>query len=102
MIVGYMLVGFACGEHVTGMLLPETIDAKRPFSVASIVSNITLAFIAFSAGSELYLPKLGRQRLREIGVQILLMGVLMLAIGTPIILASESLLNGTLAASRPA
>jgi len=85
MIVGYMAVGFCCGKYVTGMLSPETLDASNPLSVVALVTNLTLSFIAFSAGSELHIPSLGAEKLKEIGVQILLTGFFMVGLGTPVI-----------------
>jgi len=71
-------------------------NTKVDFSVASMVSNVTLAFIAFCAGSELYIPGLGRKQLWAIMVQIFSMGFLMVVIGTPIIFAMEPLMPASL------
>uniref|UniRef100_A0A7S0AUC6 Cation/H+ exchanger transmembrane domain-containing protein n=1 Tax=Pyrodinium bahamense TaxID=73915 RepID=A0A7S0AUC6_9DINO len=85
MIVGYMMVGFCCSKYVTGMLSPETLSPTNPLSVFSVVTNLTLAFIAFSAGSELHIPSLGNQKLYEICVQIAMTGFFMVIGGMPII-----------------
>lgn len=96
MIVGYMVVGFCCGKYVTGMLAPETLDATNPLSVVALVNNLTLSFIAFSAGSELHVPSLGAAKLKEIGAQILTTGFFMVAAGTPIIALLRWLLPASL------
>mmetsp|Transcript_33525 Transcript_33525/g.77938 ORF Transcript_33525/g.77938 Transcript_33525/m.77938 type:complete len:570 (-) Transcript_33525:97-1806(-) len=85
MIVGYMVVGFCSGKYVTEMLHAETLSPASPFSVVALVNNITLSFIAFSAGSELHVPSMGAATLKEITVQILLTGFFMLFAGTPVI-----------------
>jgi len=103
MIVGYMTVGFASGPHVTGMLSPsDTVNTQNPFSIATVISNTTLAFIAFSAGAELRIPSLGRRQMREIMAQILFMAFFMLVVGTPIIFISEGLMPSTLFEAEPA
>eukprot|EP00931_Biecheleriopsis_adriatica_P044068 TRINITY_DN25180_c0_g1_i3.p1 TRINITY_DN25180_c0_g1~~TRINITY_DN25180_c0_g1_i3.p1 ORF type:complete len:557 (-),score=74.37 TRINITY_DN25180_c0_g1_i3:58-1728(-) len=96
MIVGYMLVGFACGKYMTGMMNPETVNTTNQFSIATVVSNVTLAFIAFSAGSELHVPSLGPKKLKQIAIQILMMGLFMLLAGTPLIFMLEWLLPDSL------
>mmetsp|Transcript_24772 Transcript_24772/g.73906 ORF Transcript_24772/g.73906 Transcript_24772/m.73906 type:complete len:545 (-) Transcript_24772:72-1706(-) len=85
MIVGYMAVGFSCGKYITGMLLPETLNPGNPLSVVSLVTNLTLSFIAFSAGSELHIPSLGAAKLKEIMMQILATGFFMVGLATPVI-----------------
>mmetsp|Transcript_122417 Transcript_122417/g.305578 ORF Transcript_122417/g.305578 Transcript_122417/m.305578 type:complete len:513 (-) Transcript_122417:142-1680(-) len=87
MIIGYMLVGVVCGKYVTGMLNPSTLNTADPYSVASIVTNMTVAFISLSAGCELHLPSLGMQKLRQIGFQIAFMVALMLGCGTAVLAA---------------
>lgn len=86
MIVGYMAVGFCCGKYVTGMLSPETLNPANPLSVVALVNNLTLSFIAFSAGSELHIPSLGMAKLKEILVQIFMTGFFMVVLGTPLIM----------------
>merc|ERR1719210_1404424 len=52
------------------MLDEEVLNVTNPFSMASIVSNTTLAFIAFSAGSEMHIPSLGKSQLKAIRDQV--------------------------------
>lgn len=51
-ITGYMIIGCLCGPYVLQMV--TTPQVKQ----LGYVTQIALAFIAFSAGSELYLPEL--------------------------------------------
>merc|ERR1719210_2601412 len=51
------------------MLDAEVLNVVNPFSMASIVSNTTLAFIAFSAGSEMYIPSIGKAQRKAIFYQ---------------------------------
>ena len=52
LITGYMIIGCLCGPYVLNMVtLEQTPDL-------AYVTQIALSFIAFSAGSELYLPEL--------------------------------------------
>jgi hypothetical protein len=99
MIVGYMTVGFLAGPNVTGMLSPEdTVSTKTPYSIAVLVSNTTLAFIAFSAGAELHIPSLvkttpgGGNKLLDIITQIFFMAFFMLGIGTPLVFLCQALM----------
>eukprot|EP00930_Biecheleria_cincta_P095576 TRINITY_DN87525_c0_g1_i1.p1 TRINITY_DN87525_c0_g1~~TRINITY_DN87525_c0_g1_i1.p1 ORF type:complete len:569 (+),score=87.64 TRINITY_DN87525_c0_g1_i1:62-1768(+) len=85
MLVGYMLVGVTCGSYMTGMLSPDTIDDSE-FSVASLVENATIAFIAMSAGSEINLRRLGLENLQKIGTQIAMISLLMFSVGTSLFL----------------
>jgi Kef-type K+ transport system membrane component KefB len=52
LITGYLVVGALAGPFVTGILTP--VDIPR----LGYVTQFALAFIAFSAGAELYLPEL--------------------------------------------
>lgn len=94
MMVGYMFIGFVCSKHVTGMLYPETLHGD--FSVASVVSHLSLAFIAMSAGAELDFFALDDQRVRQILAQIVFMGVLMVFVGTPVIYAMSGVMPESL------
>ncbi|MFQ5578562.1 MAG: cation:proton antiporter, partial [Anaerolineae bacterium] len=60
-ITGYLFTGLVAGPFVLG-LIPEEAPHHLLF-----VDEFSLAFIAFAAGSELYLPEL-RGRLRSIGL----------------------------------
>jgi len=59
-ITGYLFAGLLCGPFVLG-LIPKGATEQLLF-----VDEISLAFIAFAAGNELYLPEL-RGRLQSIG-----------------------------------
>jgi Kef-type K+ transport system membrane component KefB len=59
LITGYMIVGCLCGPYILGLV------SKPQIPDLSYVTQTALAFIAFSAGSELYLPEL-RSLLRTI------------------------------------
>jgi len=83
MLVGYMLVGVTCGSYMTGMLSPSTLDESE-FSVASLVENATIAFIAMSAGSEINLRRLGLENLQKIGTQIVMMSLFMFSLATAV------------------
>jgi Trk K+ transport system NAD-binding subunit/Kef-type K+ transport system membrane component KefB len=60
-ISGYLFTGLMVGPFVLGFASVEEIESLR------FIDEIALAFIAFAAGSELYLPEL-RGRLRSIGL----------------------------------
>lgn len=60
LISGYLLAGLLAGPFVLGLMPEASIPALR------FLDEISLAFIAFAAGSELYLKDL-RSRLRSIG-----------------------------------
>lgn len=60
-ISGYLFTGLLAGPFILGFASSEGIEALR------FVDEISLAFIAFAAGSELYLPEI-RGRLRSIGL----------------------------------
>jgi hypothetical protein len=99
MIIGYMVVGVVCGKYVTGMLKPETLDTNDPYSVASIVTSMTLAFISLSAGCELHIPSLGKQKLCQIGAQIASMAALTLCGGMLVFAAVVSYGTGIVPAT---
>lgn len=94
MMVGYMAIGFVCSDYVTGMLYPETLHGD--YSVACVVSNLSLAFIAMSAGAELDFFALDGDRIKQILYQIVFMGVLMVVMGTPAIYAMRSVMPESL------
>ena len=52
LITGYLVVGAVCGPFVLNVI--ESSDLKD----LGFVTKFALAFIAFSAGAELYLPEL--------------------------------------------
>lgn len=60
LISGYLLAGMLAGPYLLG-LIPEGVPERLRF-----LDEVSLAFIAFAAGSELYLREL-RGRLRSIG-----------------------------------
>jgi Kef-type K+ transport system membrane component KefB/Trk K+ transport system NAD-binding subunit len=59
LITGYLFTGLLVGPFVLGFASQESLNQLR------FIDEISLAFIAFAAGSELYLPEL-RGRLRSI------------------------------------
>ena len=61
LITGYLFTGLLVGPFVLGFASEESLEQLR------FVDEISLAFIAFAAGRELYLPEL-RGRLRSIGL----------------------------------
>lgn len=60
-ISGYLFAGLMAGPFVLGFFTSSEIEALR------FIDEIALAYIAFAAGSELYLPEI-RGRLRGIGL----------------------------------
>ena len=52
LITGYLAVGALCGPFALGLLSAAALPALGP------TTQFALAFIAFSAGAELYLPEL--------------------------------------------
>lgn len=60
-ISGYLFTGLLAGPFVLGFASKEVVESLR------FVDEVSLAFIAFAAGSELYLPEI-RGRLRSIGL----------------------------------
>ncbi|MBK7895975.1 MAG: cation:proton antiporter [Candidatus Promineifilaceae bacterium] len=60
-ISGYLFTGLLAGPFVLDFASAEVIESLR------FIDEISLAFIAFAAGSELYLPEI-RGRLRSIGL----------------------------------
>ncbi|WP_420642131.1 monovalent cation:proton antiporter family protein [Candidatus Leptofilum sp.] len=60
-ISGYLFTGLIAGPFVLGFASNEVVESLR------FIDEVSLAFIAFAAGSELYLPEI-RGRLRSIGL----------------------------------
>ena len=60
-ISGYLFTGVLAGPFVLGLM------SKEAVANLTFIDDISLAFIAFAAGSELYLPEL-RGRFRSIGL----------------------------------
>ncbi|HMQ54623.1 MAG TPA: cation:proton antiporter [Anaerolineae bacterium] len=60
-ISGYLVTGLLAGPFMLGLISQETVEGVR------FIDELSLAFIAFAAGSELYLPEL-RGRFRGIGL----------------------------------
>ncbi|WP_420631125.1 cation:proton antiporter [Candidatus Leptofilum sp.] len=60
-ISGYLFTGLLAGPFVLGFASSKVVESLR------FIDEISLAFIAFAAGSELYLPEI-RGRLRSIGL----------------------------------
>lgn len=60
-ISGYLFTGLMAGPFVLGFASSEVIESLR------FIDEVSLAFIAFAAGSELYLPEI-RGRLKSIGL----------------------------------
>jgi Kef-type K+ transport system membrane component KefB len=52
LITGYLVIGSIAGPYVLGLIKTSDIDPL------SYVTQFALAFIAFSAGAELYLPEI--------------------------------------------
>lgn len=61
LITGYLFTGLLVGPFVLGFASEESLEQLH------FIDEISLAFIAFAAGRELYLPEL-RGRLRSIGL----------------------------------
>lgn len=61
LITGYLFTGLLVGPFVLGFASEESLEQLR------FIDEISLAFIAFAAGRELYLPEL-RGRFRSIGL----------------------------------
>lgn len=61
LITGYLFTGLLVGPFVLGFASEESLEQLR------FIDEISLAFIAFAAGRELYLPEL-RGRLQSIGL----------------------------------
>ncbi|MCB0212706.1 MAG: cation:proton antiporter [Anaerolineae bacterium] len=59
-ITGYLFTGLLTGPFILNIISEEAVESLR------FVDEVSLAFIAFAAGSELYLPEL-RGRLKSIG-----------------------------------
>ena len=59
LITGFIIVGIICGPFILGLI------EKQQLSNLQFINEIALAFIAFSAGAELYLKEL-RSRLKSI------------------------------------
>jgi len=59
LITGFLITGMIAGPYVLGLIPAETAESLR------FIDEIALAFIAFAAGSELYLKEL-RSRFRSI------------------------------------
>ncbi|MBT3750024.1 MAG: potassium transporter TrkA [Bacteroidetes bacterium] len=59
LITGFLVTGIVCGPHVLNLIETEALE-KLGF-----INDISLAFIAFAAGSELYLKDI-RSRIRSI------------------------------------
>ena len=78
LITGYLFTGLLVGPFVLGFASEESLEQLR------FIDEISLAFIAFAAGRELYLPEL-RGRLRSInlvsaGLIVATMGILTTAV----------------------
>ena len=63
LVTGFLIVGILAGPHVAG-LLPKTAIHDLNF-----INSIALAFIAYAAGSELYLKDM-RSRFKSIARRI--------------------------------
>eukprot|EP00930_Biecheleria_cincta_P015620 TRINITY_DN12965_c0_g1_i2.p1 TRINITY_DN12965_c0_g1~~TRINITY_DN12965_c0_g1_i2.p1 ORF type:complete len:446 (-),score=52.13 TRINITY_DN12965_c0_g1_i2:33-1370(-) len=85
MIVGYILCGVICGPYVTDILYPEVINTSATFSMSNVVSNSSLAFIGFCAGSELHFPTLGWGKFKIICRIIATVGLFVVVCGMPIV-----------------
>lgn len=59
LITGFLITGVICGPHILNLIEKEAIESL------DFVNDIALAFIAFAAGSELYLKDI-RSRVRSI------------------------------------
>jgi NhaP-type Na+/H+ or K+/H+ antiporter len=68
MLTGYLLTGFLFGPHVIGALNPHlTPFTGRALADLSLIDNLALGLIAFTAGGELKVASL-RPQLRTIGL----------------------------------
>lgn len=85
MIVGYILCGVICGPYVTNMLYWEVINTSATFSMCNVVSNTSLAFIGFCAGSELHFPTLGWDKFKIICRIIATVGFFVIVCGIPFV-----------------
>lgn len=59
-ITGYLVTGLIAGKFVLGFMPPEAVSQLH------FIDNISLAFIAFAAGNELFVPEL-KGRFKSIG-----------------------------------
>ena len=59
LITGFLVTGIVCGPHVLNLIEVEALN-KLGF-----INDISLAFIAFAAGGELYLKEI-RSRIKSI------------------------------------
>lgn len=75
LITGFLLAGIFCGPHVLNLIEEEAI------SNLGFVNDISLAFIAFAAGAELYLKEI-RTRARSIAWNIFGQLIVTFFIGT--------------------
>ena len=59
LITGFLVTGIICGPHVLGLIKQEALPNLN------FINDLSLAFIAFAAGSELYLKEI-RSRIKSI------------------------------------
>ena len=59
LITGFLLTGIICGPQALGLITEEAVEHL------DFINDLSLAFIAFAAGAELYLKEL-RSRLKSI------------------------------------
>ena len=77
-ISGYLVAGVIAGPFVLGIFTEENLEQLR------FLEEVSLAFIAFAAGSELYLPEL-RGKLRTIGWITTALVITTLIVGTSVV-----------------
>ncbi len=75
LISGYLIAGMIAGPYVLNMINKESVEALR------FIDEISLGFIAFAAGAELYLKEL-RSRIKSIAITSLSFVTVIPAIGT--------------------
>ena len=86
LVTGYLFAGSLCG-YVLGLLSPAACSRLSP------VTQFALAFIAFSAGAELYIPELRLIFKRILAMTLLLCAATFFAVlGVTFMLSSSSLL----------
>jgi len=78
-ITGLLFIGIISGPYILGLLEPETVNSLN------FVSELSLAFIAFAAGSELYLKEL-RSRFKSIGWNVAAQLVVVFSLTTLVVL----------------
>lgn len=98
MIIGYVICGIVAGPYVTNMLYPSTISTTDDFSIGTIITDTTLAYIAFCAGSELHFPTVGWTKLKAMILTVAFIVLCVFGLEIWIIYFAEPLFSKSLAA----